>query len=176
MTIEASTPAVTEAAVNQATDKLIQAACLKHGITQDQLPAGAVEDARRTAREMVEADTRKQSNEYYHLYNQEKQAREAAEAQLTAVRENRTARADTRTVDTMEMVRERVGRTTWFQLTEAQKLTALGLDPASVDKVQLRTLFGKNTDTAAAVDYARAQPFRYKQLRQAALALNITGK
>jgi hypothetical protein len=36
--------------------------------------------------------------------------------------------------------------------------------------------FGRNTDTAAAVDYAKVNGYRYKQLRQAALALNITGK
>jgi hypothetical protein len=50
------------------------------------------------------------------------------------------------------------------------------LDPASVDKAQLRTLFGRNTDTAAAVDFSKVNPYRYKQLREAALALNITGK
>ena len=97
-------------------------------------------------------------------------------SQLGAVRENRAAKADTRTVDTMEQVRERVGRATWFQLSESGKLTALGLDPSTVDKMQLRTLFGAKTDTALAVDFAKTNPYRYRQLRQAALALNITGK
>ena len=76
----------------------------------------------------------------------------------------------------MEQVRDRMGRATWFQLSEAGKLTALGLDPSSVDKTQLRSLFGKSTDTAFAVDFMKTNPHRYKQLRQAALALDITGK
>jgi hypothetical protein len=176
-----SAPAVNnEAAINAATDaetnRIITATCAKHGIQPADLPAGAVEDARRSAREMVESDARKASNEYYHLYEAQKRENEALKSQLGAVRENRAAKADTRTVDTMEQVRERVGRATWFQLSESGKLTALGLDPSTVDKMQLRTLFGAKTDTALAVDFAKTNPYRYRQLRQAALALNITGK
>jgi hypothetical protein len=178
MTIESSqnNPAITEAAVNQAADRLIQASCQKHGIAVADLPASAIEDARRTAREMVESDQRNQQNEFFHLYNKEKAARESAEAQLGAVRDGRTARADARTVDSMEQVRDRMGRPTWFQLSEAGKLTALGLDPSTVDKTQLRSLFGAKSDCAYAVDFQKVQPYRYRQLKQAALALNITGK
>lgn len=166
----------TEAAITAATDKLIASACAKHNITPDQLPQDSIDYARRTAREMVESEAVKEQNEYYHLYNQEKAAREAAETALKAVRENRTARADTRTVDTMEQVRERVGRAAWFQLSEAGKLAALGLDPATIDKPQLRKLFGRHSDGVFAVDYQKVQPYKYKQLKQAALALNITGQ
>ncbi len=176
MTIEATTPQATEAAVNAATDNLIQAACSKHGITLAQLPPEAIEDARRTAREMVESNQRNQQNEFFHLYQQQKAETEALKAQLGAVRENRTAKADTRTVDSMEQVRDRMGRATWFQLPESGKLTALGLDPSTVDKTQLRALFGRHTDTSLAVDFQKTNPYRYRQLKQAALALNITGK
>ena len=171
-----NTTAVTDAAIDAETNRIVAANLAKHNKTIDQLPPGAMEDARRTAREMVESDQRNQNNEYFHLYNQQKAEAEALKTQLGAVRENRTARADTRTVDTMEQVRERVGRANWFQLSEAGKLTALGLDPATIDKAQLRTLFGKHTDTAAAVDFSKVNGYRYKQLRQAALALDITGK
>jgi hypothetical protein len=171
-----TTPVVTDAAIDAETNRIVAASLAKHNMSIDQLPPGAMEDARRAAKEMLEADARNQSNEYFHLYQQQKQEAEALKAQLGAVRENRTARADTRTVDTMEQVRERVGRATWFQFSEAQKLTALGLDPATVDKNQLRTLFGRNTDTAFAVDFMKTNPYLYKQYRQASLALNITGK
>ncbi len=178
MTIEASqnNPAITETDVNAAADQIIARTAAKHGISVSDLPAYAIEDARRTAREMVQSEAAKEQNEYYHLYNQEKAAREAAETSLKAVRENRTARADTRTVDTMEQVRERVGRAAWFQLSEAGKLTAMGLDPATIDRPQLRKLFGAKSDGAFAVDFMKTNPYRYKQLRQAALALNVTGK
>jgi hypothetical protein len=169
-------PTATDRAIREAADKIISATCTKHGITPDQLPEGAIADARRAATEMVESDQRNQSNEYFHLYQQQKQEAEALKAQLGAVRENRTAATDKRTVTSMERTRDLMGRATWFQLSEAQKITALGVDPASVDKAQLRTLFGKATDTSAAVDFMKTNPYRYKQLREVALALNITGK
>jgi hypothetical protein len=174
-----STPvtlANTESAVQDAVNKLLISAAAKHGIAVADLPHEAIEDATRYAREQVESDQRNQANEFFHLYQQEKARRELAEKQISAVRENRTARSDMRTVDTMEQVRGRMGHAAWFQLSEAQKLSALGLDPASIDKSQLRTLFGRHTDTAAAVDFAKVNQYRYAQLRQAALALNITGK
>jgi hypothetical protein len=172
----ATLPVITESAVNEAAEKFIIATCQKHGLTRDQLPAEAVEDARRIAREGLESNQRNQNNEFYHLYTAQKAENEALKAQLGAVRENREARSDKRTVDTMEQVRDRMGRATWFQLTEAQKLSALGLDPSTVDKNQLRTLFGAKSDGSYAVDFQKTNPYRYKQLREAALALNITGK
>lgn len=174
--IQNTTPAETDRAIREAADKLIQASCQKHGISPDQLPPDAIEDARRTAKEMIESDQRKQSNEYYHLYEQQRAENEALKAQLGAVRENKTARTDTRRVDSMEMVRDRMGRAQWFQLSEAQKLTSLGLDPQTVDKQQLRSLFGAKSDGSYAVDFQKTNPFRYRQLREAALALNVTGK
>jgi hypothetical protein len=172
----ATDPAATDRAITAAADKIIASTCLKHGIQPSDLLPNAIEDARMAAREFVEAEARKQDNEYYHLYEQQKAETEALKAQLGAVRENRAAKADTRTVDTMEMIRKRVGRATWFQLSEAGKLSAMGLDPASVDKNQLRTLFGASTDTAFAVDFMKTNPYCYRQLKQAAMALNITGK
>jgi hypothetical protein len=176
MNIEATSPAINEAAITAAADEIIARTAARHNMQVADLPAGAVDDARRAAREMLESDARNQSNEYYRLWEQQRQENEALKAQLGAVRENRVARADTRTVDTMEQVRDRIGRAAWFQLPESGKLTAMGLDPASVDKQQLRDLFGRHTDTALAVDLMKTSPYRYKQLKQAALALNITGK
>src|ERR1017187_7360889 len=101
MSTETNTPA-TEAAITEATNKLIAQACLRHNISPDKLPNEAREEAARYAREQIESDQRNQSNEYFHLYQQEKARRELAEKQIGAVRENRVAKADTRTVDTME--------------------------------------------------------------------------
>jgi len=169
------TNAENDRAIREAADKLIAAAAAKNGITIDQIPQSAKDDAYRFSRESVESNARNQSNEYYHLYEAQKKENAALQAQLGAVRENRAAKADTRTVDTMEQVRSRLGHAAWFQLSEAQKLNALGLDN-TVDREQLRRLFGRNTDTAYAVDFMKTNPYRYKQLRQASLALNITGK
>jgi hypothetical protein len=72
MNIATTSPAVTEAAITAATDKIIASTCAKHNMTPDQLPAGAVEDARRAAAEMLQSEAAKEGNEYFHLYNQEK--------------------------------------------------------------------------------------------------------
>ena len=146
-------------------------------MTIDQIPQSAKDEAYRYAAESLASATTLANNPSHQLYLQAKQENEALKTALGAVRENRAAKAaDTRTVDTMEQVRGRMGHAAWFQLSEAGKLTALGLDPNTVDRAQLRTFFGRNTDTAAAVDFSKVNGYRYKQLRQAALALNITGK
>lgn len=175
MSIDTNTQA-TEAAITAAADKIIASTCQKHGITPADLPAGAVDEARRVAKEMVESDARNQSNEYFHLYEAQKKETELLKAQLGAVRENKVARTDSRVVTSMERVRDTMGRSTWFQLTRDQKVASLGVDPSSVDMVQLRNLFGKHTDTAYAVDYMKTNPFRYRQLREVAKALDVTGK
>jgi hypothetical protein len=127
---------------------------------------------------MIQSEAAKESNEYYHLYNQEKQAREAAETTLKAVRENRAVASSTvdhRHSVTAERARDLMGRHQWFTLTDAQKIQAVDVDPASVDKVQLRALFGRGHNTADAVDFSKANPRRYAALREAAKALGIYG-
>lgn len=162
-----TSPAVTEAAINAAADKIIASTYAKHGIQPSQLPDGAVEDARRVAAEMIQSEYAKEQNEYYHLYNQEKQARETAEATLKAVRENRNIAVNTgdhRHTVTAERARDLMGREQWFTCTEAQKIQAVDVDPASVDKVQLRALFGRGHSTSEAVDFSKANPRRYAAL------------
>jgi hypothetical protein len=175
MTLE-NTETQNDRAIREAADKIISSTCQKHGTTPDQLPAGAIDDARRVAAEMVESDVRNQQNEYYLLYEAQKKEMELLKAQLGAVRENKVARTDNRTVDSMERVRDQMGRATWFQLSRDQKVASLGVEPSSVDMVQLRALFGKHTDTALAVDFMKTNPYRYRQLREVALALDVTGK
>lgn len=175
---ETTSPVVTEAAITAATDKIIASTCAKHGIQPSQLPDGAVDDARRAAREMLESDARNQSNEYYNLYLQEKQARETAEGTLKIVRENQTTTANTvdhRHSVTAERARDLMGRNQWFTLTDSQKIQAVNVDPASVDKVQLRALFGRGHNTADAVDFSKANPRRYAALREAAKAIGVYG-
>ncbi|MGA8742978.1 MAG: hypothetical protein WB561_17460 [Terracidiphilus sp.] len=166
----------TETAIQEAANKLIKAAAEKNGLTFEQVPQAAKDDAYRFARESIESEAVLANNPSHQLYLQAKQENALLKAQLGAVRENRTAKADNRTVDTMERVRDTMGRATWFQLSRDQKVASLGVEPSSVDMVQLRTLFGKHTDTALAVDFAKTSPYRYKQLREVAKALDVTGK
>jgi hypothetical protein len=125
---------------------------------------------------MVESERQNQASPYYALYQSEKAKRELAEKQIAAVRENKVARADDRRVDSMERTRDLMGRDVWFQLSRDQKVASLGVEPSSVDMVQLRALFGKHSDAALAVDYMKTNPYRYRQLREVAKALDVTGK
>jgi hypothetical protein len=169
---------VTDAAIDAETNRIIMASCAKHNIQPSQLPEGAIDDARRAAREMVESESAKESNEYYHLYMQEKAAHAATSATLGAVKQNQgvtTANQNYRHPVTAERARELMGRAQWFMCTEAQKIQAMDVDPKSVDKAQVRALFGKNHDVTAAVDFSKANPRRYAALREVAKALNIYG-
>ena len=178
-----STPAVTDAATKAATEvtvraeatRLIVTAAERAGITVAQVPQTAVDEAYKFARESMASEAAKEANEYYHLSEAQKKEIEALKAQLGAVRENRAAKTDERVVPTMENVRDLMGRGAYYQLSEGQKLSANGIDP-SVDRNRLRELFGRNPSTSAAVDLMKVDPFKYRQYREAAKILNITGK
>jgi hypothetical protein len=176
MPTESTTPESQERAIRDAAAKLISTAAQKAGIAIEEVPQYAKDDAYRFARETVEGEARKQSNEYYLLYEQSKAENAALKTQLGVVRENRAAVTDNRVVQTMERTRDLMGRETYFRLSTAQKLSANGIDPASIDRSRLHELFGKNCSTSAAVDLMKVDPFKYRQLREAAKILDITGK
>lgn len=169
-------PAVTEQAVQNEVDRLIAATCQKHGVTRDQIKDEVIKGAYAAAREMLEGERQKQMNPYVGLYEKSQAEIATLRAQLGAVQERQTAAKDDRHPPTYEMVRDRVGRATWFQLSEGQKLQAMGIDPQTFDKAQARAMFGRNPDTALAVDFKKVNPFRYRQLKEGAMALGITGK
>jgi hypothetical protein len=68
-----------------------------------------------------------------------------------------------------------MGNEQWFMCTADQRIQAVDVDPKSVDKVQLRALFGRGHSTADAVDFAKANPRRYAALREAAKAIGVYG-
>lgn len=178
MNAETIDPAATEAAITAAVDQIIARTAAKHGISPADLPQGAIADARRAATEMVAHDAQLANDPYRALYEQEKAAHALTAATLGAVKENRTVAAnniDHRHTVTAERARELMGRAQWFTLTEAQKIAAVDVDPKSVDKDQVRLLFGKGASSLAAVDFQRANPKRYAALREVAKALNIYG-
>ena len=167
--------AATEAAVRAEANRLIATAAERNGISVADIPQSAVDEAYKFARESVASESAKQSNEFFHLYEAQKKENEALKAQLGAVRENRAAKTDDRVVPTMERTRDLMGRAVYYQLSEGQKLSANGIDP-NVDRNRLRELFGRNPSTSAAVDLMKVDPFKYRQFREAAKILNITGK
>jgi hypothetical protein len=176
MSVDPVTPEATERAIRTAADKLIQAAAVKHGLSIDEIPPSARDEAYAYARQTVESDQRNQNNEYYLLWEQQKQENALLKTQLGAVRDNKAAAVDNRVVPTLEMTRDRMGRSTWAQLNTNQRIAAIGVQPDSVDRPQLAKLFGRNADHVYASDLMKTSPYRYRQLREVAKILDVTGK
>jgi hypothetical protein len=180
-TLDATAPAVrivTEAEVDREAERLIAATCARHNVTRDNLKDEVIQDAARAAREKLEGERDLANNPYFNLYQQEKAAHAATSATLGAVQQNRTIAAANdnyhHTV-TADRARRLMGNTQWFMCTADQKIQAVDVEPQFVDKAQVRALFGKNHDVAAAVDFAKANPKRYAALREVAKCLNIYG-
>jgi hypothetical protein len=56
-------------------------------------------------------------------------------------------------------------------MTHPQRIAAVGVDPATVDPIQLGKLFGRNSDHKMATDLQRANPRKYAELREVAKIL-----
>lgn len=66
-----------------------------------------------------------------------------------------------------------LGQTQINRMTRAEKLSALGLEPSSVDEAFLRQCFGRGNDGSAASELHKTSPLRYRQLKEASLLLGI---
>lgn len=114
------------------------------------------------------------------LYEDSKTRLEQLENELSAVR---TAQAAQHATDTFrqndrrpavdaEQVKARAGAS-WHQMSRDGKLSALGIDPTSITDERLRQLFGRGNDGKLSSDLHKSNPFQYRRLKQAALALDI---
>lgn len=176
MSVEPISPEAKELSIKNAATALIASTALKNGLTVAEMPQSAVNEAYAYARSNFESNERKQSNEYYHLYENQKLEIEALKAQAKAVNDNRTAAKDERVVTSMERCRDLMGRATWQQLSTNQRIAAIGVEPQSVDRKQLEDLFGRNASSTYASDLIKTSPYRYRQLREVAKIMNVTGK
>jgi len=68
-----------------------------------------------------------------------------------------------------------VGRVAILNMSRDQKVAGLGHDPASIKDSYVRSLFGKGNSGVEAADLMRANPKRYRELKEVALLLNIYG-
>src|ERR1039457_4272986 len=94
------TNAENDRAIREAADKLISSAAARNGMTPDQIPQSAKDEAYRYAAESLASEKALANNPSHQLYLQAKQENELLKAQLGAVRENKVARADDRVVQT----------------------------------------------------------------------------
>lgn len=177
MTIENQTPTIPasdESIIRVAADNIIRQAAAKNGLTIDQIPQEAREDALRFARASFEENAKKEKDPYYRMYQEEKAAHDLTKNQLGAMSQSRNAAATShRAPIQMEVARGQAGNA-WYSLTDQQKAQSIGWTEP-IDRDELFRLFGVGADTHTVVDYSRSNGPRYARLRELAKALGIYG-
>jgi hypothetical protein len=117
--------------------------------------------------------------DYSLMYSEMREENTRLKAIMTAARiEGKPVHApgaDRKPAVSAEHVRRSLGPLAMHNMTRNQKLEALGLNPEAVSDGALKKLFGRGNDGVAAKDLHNADPLRLKQLREAALLLNVYG-
>jgi hypothetical protein len=170
---EANTITIDETEVAREATRLIAAAAAKHGLATSEITQDVKDRATAEARVLLEsrAQNKGNSEDYRALFEASEQRAKLAESQLAALRNVNAPSPGKPMVTKVEQARARVGEVGWFKMSPDQRVAALGVDPASVDKAQLGLLFGKNSDHVSAVAFQRANPKRYAELREVAKVL-----
>ena len=118
-------------------------------------------------------------SDFEEMYHQRGEEIARLEAVLSATRRNATPiahpQATLKPGITAERFKAMTGKVEFLNLTRDQKLAGMGLDPKAISDSQLRQTFGKGADAALGADLMKVSPLRYRQLKEAALVLNIYG-
>jgi hypothetical protein len=176
-----SPAAITESAVNQAAEAIIQTNCNRHGMSREQFPADGVEEARRIARQELEADAALKANPLFLQLEAERAARLQAEATLAAVSQSRANpnAQSVRTGPDPNVVRAQLGEVQWKMLSDNGRLQACGIQPSSVTPVELleaKKLFGRGMVSSYSSNFFKQDQARYQHLKRIAVVLNIQGQ
>jgi hypothetical protein len=179
MSTETITPAVNEpneVAIKAAADNIIRAAAAKNGLTIDQIPQEAREDALRFARASFEENAKKEADPYYKMYCEEKAAHYLTKNQLGAISQSRNAAATSanhKAPILAEVAQAQAGNQ-WYTLSDSQKAQSVGwAEP--IDRDELYRLFAVGADSHTVVDYQRSNGQRFARLRELAKVLHIYG-
>ena len=168
-----STSPVTDFDVEQESQRLLRVAAQRNGITVADIPADVVQQARDEARKLLERSAGDENNPYKRMYEEQLKRAEVAESTLTSVREQgqkHSTPAGGPPVSA-EQAKARAGNLAWLhQMTDVQKVAALGVDPSTVSLKEAKQVFGKGADPKLGSDLMKVDPARYKTLKQVALA------
>jgi hypothetical protein len=179
-----STPAVTtpvvidETAISAETERLIRVAAERNNLPVDAIREQVREEALAQARKNLEQAAADEGNPYKEMYEQERKQREIAEGKLQSVRtqgQKSSTSAGGPPVSAAQ-AKARAGDHQWnHKMTDAQKIAALGVPPDSVSVKEAQKFFGRGADTKTANDLMKADPARYRTLKQVALAVGVYG-
>jgi hypothetical protein len=184
MSIENAEPqtTITEADVDRETNRLIASTCAKHNITVADLPPGTVESARQSAREMLQAESARKANPMFAENELLRQKLQTAEAQLFASKNARTtassaASPSTQPIGSVEQSRSKLGEYQWNHvMTPNTRLQAIGVQPSEVTpavRQEIEEVFGPKSTSVRASEMHRADPLRYRRLREIGRCLRI---
>jgi len=173
---------ITDADIDRETSRLIAATCARHNLTVAELPPGTVDSARQSARESLMLDAARRSNPMYAENELLRQKLSNTEAQLLASKTARTSAAsatsgNTQPVGSVELARGKLGEYQWNHvLTPDTRLQAIGVAPESVTtavRQEIEEVFGRKSTSARASEMFRADPARYRRLREIGRCLRL---
>ena len=173
--------ATDEVAIQAAANQIIVATAAKKGLRFEDVPIEARQDALNYARNAFEEKKAQESNPLWKELQAEREAHALTRKTLEVtqqVRPNVVSNSKDNLPDP-NVIRARMQEGPWRALTNDGRLIACGLDPASItaaDIAEAKRVFGKNPDTAHAVDLSKRDFARYKRLKNLAIVSGYQGQ
>jgi hypothetical protein len=168
-----------EHAVRAESQRILTALAAKHNRSVDSFDAEIVDRAVGQARTNLEQAAKDEGNIYKKLYEQERQQREIAEGTLANIRVQGQKHGGGGTGGapvSAEQARARSGAFEWnHRMSDSQKIAALGIPPESVNLAEAKKIFGRGADSKLGSDLHKADPAKYKVLREVSLAVGSYG-
>src|SRR5579872_2655232 len=159
----------TEQQVIARAEQIINSNAAKHGVDPITFSSAQREDARNTAREQLTLE----NDPHYMALQASREENRQLQAQLTALQSRGpVAPPSGKASFIAEQVRGRLG-SAFYTMSNAQKIAAAGEDPSRVNPAELKKLFGRGSDTKAALDYSRQNPSDYARKRELAKLLDL---
>lgn len=171
-------PAVSEHAIKAEAQRILAQTAAKHNVNVEDIGPEVVARAVDQAKANLEREAADESSSYRKLYEQERQRRQTVENTLESIRtqgQKHISPAGGPPVSA-EQAKRRAGDFEWLhRMTPEQKISALGVDPKSVNVKEAAKIFGRNADTKLGSDLMKADPAKYRTLKQVAIAVGVYG-
>lgn len=170
------TQTVSNEAIAAETERLLAVAATRNHLNIDDVRAQYLEVAKEQAIKNLEEEA-KRGTSYKALYEAERKKREDAENVLAAIREQgqkHGAPTGPSPSVVVAQAKAKAGEFEWnHRLSNDQKISALGIDPKSVSVKEAQKVFGRGADHKLASDLHKADPAKYRTLKQVAIALGV---
>jgi hypothetical protein len=171
-------PVIDETSIKAEANRILTHLATKHNRSVESFDAEVAARAVDQARANLEQAAKDEANPYRALYLKERQQREVAENTLQSIRtqgQKHSTQAGGPPVSAAQ-AKARAGDHNWLhKMTDAQKIAALGIPPESVSLNEARKVFGRGADPKLGSDLMKADPTKYKTLKQVALAVGSYG-